>query len=315
MIMQNKTAKVFLLKVTLLVFIPVILFFAVYEYVVRSIPNDYSFKSSILREKASDIKILVLGSSHSYYGINPKYFDKSAFNVSHVSQSYNYDDFIFNKYLPTLYSLEYVILPISVFSPLSEGLDSGKESWRSKYYSIYYDCNYHKWYDYKYRYLFSSINDFYTKNFLVQFIYHNDREIYVDTNGFALEKKKVTDFKKDGMNVAKRHTIKDLDDTLSYKKNKEFCQNIVDECKSKGVKVLLVSTPTTVEYFTNINPRQIKIMEDYGKELAKNDNVKYINLLKSPLFNNEDFFNSDHLSHKGAKKLTLLLNDTINNWR
>ena len=56
------------------------------------------------------------------------------------------------------------------------------------------------------------------------------------------------------------------------------------------------------------------MMENYGRALEQYGNVRYINLLKSPLFETDDFRDADHLCDNGAKKLTKLINNTINEW-
>jgi len=142
--------------------------------------------------------------------------------------------------------------------------------------------------------------------------------IHVDSNGYSRKSiEDQIDFVKDGIEASKRHTIKNRDKKADlYAENVKFVADIIQRCKEKGIKVILVSTPTLPEYYTLLDDEQVTIMEDFGNKSASHyDNVKYINLLKSPLFSKDDFFNSDHLCDNGAKKLTLMINDTINNWQ
>ena len=53
------------------------------------------------------------------------------------------------------------------------------------------------------------------------------------------------------------------------------------------------------------NTSAIKRIED------KFDNVNYYNFLKDNRFESNDFFDADHLSDQGAKKLTLILQDIV----
>ena len=64
------------------IFLAVVIAFIPMEILLENIPNDYSFKKEYLDENSDSIEILVLGSSHSYYGINPIYFHLRAFNAS-----------------------------------------------------------------------------------------------------------------------------------------------------------------------------------------------------------------------------------------
>jgi hypothetical protein len=42
------------------------------EFIVRQAPNVYKYKHEYIRSK--EFEILVLGSSHAYFGINPEFF-------------------------------------------------------------------------------------------------------------------------------------------------------------------------------------------------------------------------------------------------
>ena len=126
--------------------LPVLAGLTLGEYFLRQVPNDYSFKKEWLDHNSSQVEVLVLGSSHTYYGVNPVYFSKKSFNAAYVSQSIPYDYFIFTKYVNQMKNLSYVILPISYFS-LWGSLENDGEAYRLKNYSIYYDCKYHKWYE------------------------------------------------------------------------------------------------------------------------------------------------------------------------
>ena len=66
--------------------------------------------------RSENIKALFLGSSHTYYGINPEYFSRNSFNMSQMSQSLDLDYKILEKFEGRLSNIEYIILPISYFS-------------------------------------------------------------------------------------------------------------------------------------------------------------------------------------------------------
>lgn len=310
--------KKFVIKISLTIVIPVVSFLVAYEVIMRSIPNDYSYKSELWEKKVSEIKVLVFGSSHCYYGFNPAYFDKPAFNSAHLSQSYNYDWFLFDKYYNRMDSLEYVILPLSDFSPFSR-LDDGKEAetWRSREYAIFYDCDFHKWYEIRYRYYFTYISIDNMQQAVSRLLDSNFNIIFVDSNGYSLKTSadRVNDLKKDGITAAERHTIKNMNKkTDLYNENYGYVKDIINRCQSRGIRVILVTTPTLPEYYNHLNPKQVQAMENFGHSLEQYDNVQYINLLKSPMFDKNDFFDSDHLCDNGAKKLTLLINDIIKKW-
>lgn len=308
--------KRFILKSSLTIAFPVLLFLVAYECTMRSIPNDHSFKSELWEKKAREIKVLILGSSHCYYGFDPTYFDKPAFNAAHVSQPYNYDWFLFDKYFDRMDSLEYIILPVSSFSPYGR-LDNGMESWRCKDYAISYDCDFHKWYEIKYRYYFAYLSIGNLRQATSRLLNCDYSNIYVDSNGYSLktDSDRIKDIAKDGTTAAERHTVKDVDKkTELYNENIDYVNDIVDRCRKRGIGVILVSLPTLPEYYKYLIPEQVHVMESFGHSMEQHENVKYINLLESPLFGINDFFNSDHLCNNGAKKLSLMINDLISEW-
>ena len=126
--------KKFLIRTICIIF-PLLLIIGIMEVVIRNIPNDYSIKNEVMSTRGKDFKIICLGNSQTYYGIDPQYFDLPAYNCAHVSQQLHVDNFIFNKFIDSLDSLDYVFLNISYFSHLQSFFD-GQEAWRVKYYYL-----------------------------------------------------------------------------------------------------------------------------------------------------------------------------------
>lgn len=309
--------KRFVIKVLLTIIIPVFLLLAAYEWAMRSIPNGFSYKSELWENNVSGIKVLILGSSHTFHGFDPSCFDKKAFNAALSSQTYNYDWFIFDKYFDRMDSLEYVIVPLSSFSPFGK-LEDGDEAWRSSYYSIYFNCDIHKWYEIKYRYFFPYIsvdNIQRVKSYFIDKSFNNNSGM--DINGYLIKTidDRIDDFDKDGLTAARRHSVNKIDKkTKIWNENFGYMKDIITRCEKRGIRVIIVTTPTLPEYYTHLCQEQINAMVYFGNQLEQYDNVKYLNLLESPLFNNDDFCNSDHLLDKGARKLSLMVNDTIKAW-
>ena len=71
-----------------LIFIsPVFLFFGWWEHQLARMPNSYNTKARLIEYAAPDCEVLVLGSSHEYFGINPSFFTQKGFNMANVSQT------------------------------------------------------------------------------------------------------------------------------------------------------------------------------------------------------------------------------------
>ena len=61
------------------------------ECLLRSIPNDYSYKRNYLDLNSDKIEVLFLGNSHASYDINPAYIRFKSFNNSFGCQTIDYD--------------------------------------------------------------------------------------------------------------------------------------------------------------------------------------------------------------------------------
>lgn len=293
--------KSFLVRVLLLGF-PVGLLLLIGELALRNIPNDYSFKRAYLDDNASDLNTLVLGSSHSYRGINPKFLEQPAFNAAMVSQSLDYDLKILEKYESNLHNLETIILPISYHS-LFSSLKTGVENWRAPYYNIYYKIGN----PLKFEILSRKGSSSLLKMF--DFYFLDVKFIKTDSLGWSPRSLKVDveELNSSGIKAAQRHT-KDNFDLFQL----ENLNKINALANRNNWKLVLVTFPVYGSYIENLNKEQLKLAIYQCQEMAKlNDNVIYFNLINADTFNAIDFYDADHLNKDGANKLSRLLNNKL----
>lgn len=298
------------LKYLLLFFIPVFVGLAVVERLFRQIPNDYSYKNEWLSNNAGSIRVLNMGSSHAFYGIEPSQFSCKAFNAAHVSQSIKYDHFIFSKFVNEMDSLEVLVLPVSYGSFLGFGPENGIEDWRVKYYSIYYGCKYHR-FEPKYNLeVYNGLQfDKVWNSILGKADHRTCNELGFGTT-YKLENRS-EDWKESGATAAKRHTRAKIDSSI-MEKNIRLVGEMVNKCVEKKAQVIILTTPTFHAYRENLNREQLKLMEDCCNSfVVQYDNVCYLNLLADERFCEDDFYDADHLNEFGAAKLTLILQQTI----
>lgn len=300
--------KRFLIRTVLLFIVPVFLGLAACEYFLRKFPNDYQYKNEWLTHNSGKIEILNLGSSHEYFGINPQYFSYSTFNAAHVSQSIKYDHFIFKKFIDKMDSLKAVILPISYSSIFSE-LENGDEYWRVKNYSIYYDCKIHR-FEPKYNLEIYNGIDFID---VLRSIFGKASHKECDSLGFGTSYQfanRNEHWQNSGAVAAERHT-KTIDSTI-VNRNKKLIEDIIKDCKSRNISVILLTTPTYATYRNNLNGDQLNIMLESCKSFENAySNLHYLNLLDDSRFVEDDFYDADHLNEFGAEKLTILLDHYI----
>lgn len=284
-----------------------LLFFGVIEFLLRSIPNDYSYKASYYKEKANRIKIWNLGSSHAYFGIDPTYLGENSFNGAHVSQSIKFDYYIFDKYIDTMDSLEVLILPISYFT-LFSNLETGIEKWRVVNYSAY------NIYLPDLRSSLHVLSNRKPINKAIKSFLGIQNERYCTDLGFGTQytyEKRELNLVTSAEGAVQRHTIKDINyDILN--ENKFFLEEICNKCNERNIKVVILTTPTHHSYYSQLNKNQLESTTNICVRLCNiYSNVSYLNWLTDDRFIDEDFFDSDHLNDKGAQKLTTLLNKEI----
>ena len=289
------------------IILPILFFFLVLEIAIRKIPNDYQLKKDYLTRNASEINTLILGSSHTFYGLNPEYFTEKTYNAAYVSQSLDLDYEILNLYESKLKNLKTVIVPISYFS-LFETLETDVEKWRIKNYIIYYN------FENKYNFTdnFESLNNDIKLNVKKAVKHYFRDESFITSSNlgwgtnFNFENKKALN----GAFTAKKHTVKNFN---LYDDNLKTLQKIIALCKENKIRIVFITTPTHESYYQNLNSIQLEKTTKTISDLVKNNsNCIYLNLLKSEKFTNEDFYDADHLNEIGAKKLSLLLNNEIN---
>lgn len=300
----------FLKKISLFL-LPIFFLMIGMEVLLQNIPNDYKLKRTYLDTNAQDIEILILGSSHSFYGLNPEYFNANTFNASHISQSFSYDYAILEKYERQFSNLKTIILPVSYFS-FFETLENGVESWRNKNYAIYYDINLVNsiW---EYSEIFKNRLDINIKR-LISYYLKKESSITSSSLGWGINYDKNPDINLDvsGKNTSKKHTI-NLEKTETkeiIQLNKKLLHHINDWCLTNDIELLLFTPPAYKSYRTHLDKKQLELTYQFIDEIC-HENCNYINLIDHIEFKVEDFYDSDHLSHKGAKKLSRLINNDL----
>lgn len=308
--------KKFVYKILYLIVLPLLLFGLVYEGLARKVPNVYAYKNGWMAKNASSIKILNLGSSHGYFGISPSVFSDKAFNCAHESQDLEYDCFIFSKFFDNMDSLQVLILPISYRTFFEKGIEFSDEHWRVKYYCIYYECPYHSS-----ELVFNSefysdlcCRDIHIAGLAKSAFSDEQPELKWDEFGKGIRNRtEVRDsiwWENNGKVRAKYHSR--VINYLVVANNMEYVENIVEKCRKKNIQVLMVTIPAYKTYRDNLNQNQLGIMVDCCHLFEEqHDNVCYLNLLADDRFDITDYSDSDHLNEKGAEKLTLILQQTI----
>lgn len=288
-----------------LLILPLVLVGISLEFLIREIPNDYSYKRNYLDENSNSIDILILGGSHSYYGVNPDYFIGNAFNASHVSQSLDYDFEIIKKYENNWNHLKYIMISIDYITLFSR-VSLGGESWRVKNYEIYYNINKSlKKSDNSEVFCF---NPFISLKRIYSYYFNKESSITCSKLGFGMvEMEQQQDLIATGMEAAKRHT-KSL--TKCFEENIVILKKIIDFASKNDIDVIFFTSPVYHTYLNNLNETQLNTTINTMNDIVKDDSsCFYYNLLEDSSFDVHDYRDADHLNSNGAKKLSLKLND------
>ncbi len=288
--------------------LPIVLLLFTFEYLLRSIPNDYSYKSNYLDKNADQLEVLFLGNSHVYYGIDPAFLNKSSFNASHIAQPIDYDYEILNKYKKKLNKIKYIVLPVDYFTFYNR-LENGKEKWRKKNYNIYYG-------------FYKSHNPFNYLEILNGTVWANSKrvikniqgkqyDLLCNTLGWGTIYKSLQN--KDLVKTATREaSIQKAPNSKYYYSSIEYLKKIIKCTQELNATLILITSPVHREYLSRIDISQmnntLQVANKYAKEFP---NVVYCDFLKDKSFVDKEFYDADHLNEKGAKKFSLKIDSVI----
>lgn len=287
--------------------LPFIIIIFSLELGLRKVPTNYSFKKEALESHEDSINTLILGSSHAFHGINPRYFRKPTFNLAYASQSLYYDSALLSKYINKLPNLKTVFLEVSYFS-LEYSLMDIEEDWRSMFYYNAYgiptERNKLDWDIRKF-----SLIQLYKKDQVIQYIFSGFKnpEITMSSNGWdALGSggSCIT-----GESRAIFHTS--IMNAFNIDENSSYIEQIAVMLKKRGIKLILISPPVCNSYFKNMDSEKYLSNQKRLKYLSNKFRVEYFNYMNDQTYKDEDFIDSDHLSIVGAKKFTQILNQKI----
>ena len=260
------------------------------EIYVESIPNPARDKHEWMKAHATEVETLVLGSSHTFYGIMPSELGDRAFSLAQVSQTYDYDLRLLRQY--DMPKLKRVILPYSYFSLWEEKGEPLR-------YRIYMDGD-----TPLLPFEFTNLPVFREK---LKSLY-KPAELSWDSLGFGTNYtfEKRPEPWDNGKERAKANTYPDKEELVA--KNVGILNEIAETCKAKGVRLTLVTTPTRTLFRKSEDTRQKEInRRELEKFLKNHPEVEYSDFESDTRFTPGDFYDADHLNTAGARKLTSFL--------
>ncbi len=290
--------------------IPLFVVWAVVEIFYRSVETNYSYKAEILKENRKDTEVLILGSSHAFYGINPEYFEAKTLNMANISQSIYFDELIFDQNIENLTNLKSVVLTISYFS-LSQEDNTSEDAWRKYFYQqqMKLDVPIVSPFDIR-KYSLALVRRFKSSADLIKEYFEKGTVVSSFQNGYGMQDETDIVPNKDAIaeQIAKKHEDGLMDFSLNIRK----LNRIILMCKKNNINVYLVEMPVYKKYYENLRfNKEQKIIKTCQKLAASNENVIYVKLSRSPEFTNDDLRDADHLTNEGATKASKILNKII----
>lgn len=291
--------------------LPLLLLIGFVEYLYRTQPNNYSIKNQYIKKNHNNIELLLFGDSHCLYGLNPIYFDNNTFNLANVSQTIYFDKLVLEQYFDKLPKLKCVVFCIE-YTNLSQQDNTQDDVFRKYYYQYFMGLNVPLVHELDFnQYLLSFAQSPRISYYMLKKWFQTGTFADSDDRGWG------TNFKKKDRTqpylVAKTRAFSHEDNLLDFNINSNRINDVINKCKSKNIKVVIVSMPQTHLYSSYLNQNKLqaifKTCQNFQDENA--NAVFYLNLFNDKRFIDEDFYDSDHLNEVGAGKCSEIVNQFI----
>lgn len=292
------------IRLALVFFLLVAATLAACEWYVRSLPNPARYKHEWMLGHSHGVRTLVLGSSHTFYGIDPALLGDGAFSLAQVSQTYRYDDFLLRHY-PTD-SLTTVILPFSYFSLYEDYEIMDCDPQYVTRYRLYMDCPYHARLS-RFGFEFMEKNAFIER---LKSLWQPPRLQWTELGAGANYRLELRPHDWDnGEARAQKNTYANH---RAVGANTQFLRSIFTWCRNRQIRVLLISTPLSPTFRQHQAPAQVALNDRVLRQLLRQfPEVEYHDFEADTRFTESDFYDADHLSDRGAARLSLILRDLI----
>ena len=277
------------------------------------------------KEVIDSIEVLILGTSHAHYAVNPEVFDLYAYNLANLGQSIYFDKRITLSLLPEMKQLKYVFISIDYHS-LAFSSQFDKDYW--SYYGNgikYKDTNYlyanlsPTLFGYTPRVAYSMHKNRYLKikehgTDIIDFEVQNGVDLYKPAvKGYvAFEDRDLHNFNHDAYNVSSSWYTEVIENSNERDEIIADLEHFVQLLLANDITPILITAPVYSEYIEYLNSSYIEENIYTSNQIAYKHGLKYWDFLNSERFTIDDFYDMEHLNRKGALKFSNMLNDSIN---
>ena len=295
------------------------------DFTLRMQNSLYKEKYEGAKRAKDSIEVLILGTSHATYGIDPEEFDLYAYNVANLAQSIYFDKRITLSLLPDLPKLKYVLISIDYHS-LAFSSQFNRDFW--SYYGNgikYKDSNYvfanlsPTLFGYTPKVAYAMLK----KRFMNRWKYGKDAINFEVQHGVNLYKPAVKGFvafegrdtanftPESFLNLSNSYT-EIVDNSDEKEEILADLEHFIQTLQAKGITPILITPPTYSEYNEYLNKSYIEGNVEASEQIAYKYEIEYWDFLDSDKFSIDEFYDMEHLNRKGAAKFSAMINDSIN---
>lgn len=291
--------KKFLTKIFFF-FIPVLLLL---EIRTRNFNGQYAQKAQGLNTLADSIELLIVGNSHANDNISPHEFDLFAYNAAFGSQSLYFDKRIALKYSEQLPKLRYVLISVEFSSFYRLHRSS-----RDKFYHYYYGIDFEG-------------KDFFKED--ISYFFFGYTPKYAIRDMFEVQDQLFRGWKGQSVQESTIDELYAVETRASYfnalaSKNVDLRPNIledldefVEELITRGIKPVFITNPIHEDLKNLLDTGVLNRNKNDLIHMGEKYQIPYRNYLTTP-FRDDEYYNSDHLNERGAKRFSRMLNEYIN---
>ncbi|MCM1990254.1 DUF1574 domain-containing protein [Oceanirhabdus seepicola] len=251
---------------------------------------EQSFKYALKEE----YNLIILGNSRMYRGINPDMFNVNTYNFAHDNDTYN------QMYYKLLYLEKNNNLPNSVLIGTDYFQFSFIADTRNYIYKSLLDPEYMKDYSFHFNEDMNRRMTELQNNLLLRwnsiFEEEDENRRYLKGNGQFI----IPGIPSETDTVTRESKMLPI--------QKEYFEKIIEYCKDKNIKVIVVMPPLRKNELINYTDEYLKEFNQYINDSLGEDGV-YLNFTYDARFNINDFTDITHLDKEGADKFSKILWD------
>jgi hypothetical protein len=304
------------LKKLVVFLIPILIVYGSIEYYIRNSPNSFITKAKYFKQNEAKIEVLILGTSHSQNGINPKYFKENACNLAYGSQDIQLDSALFFSNVKKMKSLKKVLFELDYHRM---DIENEKDFYRFPWYYIYYGIEMHLLNPIQKISLYASNTSFFN-NMIKNDINGTTKPQVINKFGFV-EANYNNEFERVNYDSIKiynsaKNNLENRHKEISnenFERNNKRIISMIKYCQLNNIEFYIVSSPLHQTYIENEIPKKAQKVYLYINKLTKKYHLNYLNFERDIRFHLKDFSNEDHLNANGAEKYSKLLDAKINN--